>query len=371
MYGTNFLVAPDPVGGIAAGRYLFTPQAGSVTLGPVGSATDFCEISFTVDVLKVPTIDVRPNTPGVQTFTPAYAEGTLIVPGNPNALDINGNGRDETRVDPLPVIQIVKTVTPLQRPEPGGNFTFTLVISNPGPTALTLTTLVDSIYGDLFDAGNPNVTNNTCVPLDNDVLPSTNPDSSVTCTFVGNFTGVAGDTETDIAEIDAIDENGHPVDDTDDAVVTLTPRRHPDRQDGRAVAAPGAGRELHVHARDLQPGPDGPHVDDAGGHGLRGSVQCRESERDEQHVCPAGQRRAAVDEPRLVGDVHVRGQLHGCRGDTETDIAEIDAIDENGNPVDDTDDAFVTLTPRPSSRSSRRSRRCSARSRAGTSRSRS
>ena len=52
---------------------------------------------------------------------------------------------------------------------------------------------------------------------------STNPDSSVTCTFVGNFTGVAGDTETDIAEIDAIDENGNPVDDNDDAIVTITP----------------------------------------------------------------------------------------------------------------------------------------------------
>ena len=190
--GTDFLVAPDPVGGIAAGRYLFTPHGRLGDPGPGGQRDRLCEIAFTVDVLKVPTIDVRPNTAGVQTFTPAYAEGTLIVPGNPNALDINGNGRDETRVDPLPVIQIVKTVTPLQRPEPGGNFTFTLVISNPGPTALTLTTLVDSIYGDLFDAG--------------------------------------------------------------------------------------------------------------------------ESECDEQHVCPAGQRRAAVDEPGLVGVVHVRGQLHGCRG---------------------------------------------------------
>ena len=45
----------------------------------------------------------------------------------------------------------------------------------------------------------------------------------MTCTFVGNFTGAAGDTETDVAEIDAIDENRNPVDDTDDAVVTLTP----------------------------------------------------------------------------------------------------------------------------------------------------
>ena len=61
---------------------------------------------------------------------------------------------------PTPVIQIVKTVAPGQRPAPGGNFTFTLVITNPGPTDLTLTTLVDTIYGDLFDSAYPDVTNN-------------------------------------------------------------------------------------------------------------------------------------------------------------------------------------------------------------------
>src|SRR5687768_18332335 len=48
------------------------------------------------------------------------------------------------------------------RPAPGGDFTFTLVISNPGPTDLTLMTLVDSVYGDLFDSANPDVTDNTC-----------------------------------------------------------------------------------------------------------------------------------------------------------------------------------------------------------------
>ena len=95
----NFNVAPDPVGGVAAGRYLFALTSEGVTLGPVGTAMDFCEIAFTVDVLKVPTIDARPAVPGVQTFTPAYAEGVLTVPGNPGSLDINGNGRDETRVD--------------------------------------------------------------------------------------------------------------------------------------------------------------------------------------------------------------------------------------------------------------------------------
>ena len=58
-----------------------------MTLGPAGSGLDRCEIAFTVDVLKVPTIDARPAIPGVQTFTPAYAEGILVVPGNPNCAE--------------------------------------------------------------------------------------------------------------------------------------------------------------------------------------------------------------------------------------------------------------------------------------------
>ena len=105
--------------------------------------------------------------------------------------------------------------------EPGGDFTFTLVITNTGPTGLTLTGLNDSIYGNLFDAANPNITNNTCSGLQGDALaPGA---SAAPCTFVGEFIGAAGDSETDNATITAIDENGTPVSDTDDAVATLVP----------------------------------------------------------------------------------------------------------------------------------------------------
>ena len=179
--------------------------------------------------------DVLPSTNPDSSVTCTFVGSFTGVAGDTetdiaeiDAIDENGNPVDDTddaivTLTPCADIAIVKTVTPGQRPAPGGNFTFTLVITNNGPTDLTLTTLVDTIYGDLFDSANPNVTNNNCDDLEGDVLASTNPDASVTCTFVGNFTGVAGDTETDIAEIDAIDENGNPTDDNDDAVVQLTP----------------------------------------------------------------------------------------------------------------------------------------------------
>ena len=56
---------------------------------------------------------------------------------------------------PAPDIEIVKSVTPPSRPEPGGAFTYDLLITNPGPINITITSLVDDVYGDLGDPANP------------------------------------------------------------------------------------------------------------------------------------------------------------------------------------------------------------------------
>ena len=338
----NFHVAPDPVGGVAAGRYLFAATDESVTLGPPGSGTDVCEIAFTVDVLKVPTIDGRPASPGVQTFTPAYADGVLVVPGNPNGLDINGRGIDETRIDPQPVIQVVKTVAPGTRPAPGGNFTFTLVLSNPGPTALTLTTLTDSVYGDLFIPENLDVSNNTCDDLIGAVLPAA-PSDSLSCSFVGQFTGPAGATETDTATVEGTDENGNQASDVDDAVVQLTasaqihvvktasPAARP--EPGGAftftlvVSNPG---EVAIVITSL--------VDDIYGNlGSSGNPQVSNNTCDDLI--------GSTLEPETGVSCAFVGQFTGAAGDTETDIATVVVVDANGNSASDDDDAIVRLTP--------------------------
>ena len=54
---------------------------------------------------------------------------------------------------PAPDIEIVKSVTPPSRPEPGGAFTYDLVITNPGPIDIAITSLDDDVYGDLGDPG--------------------------------------------------------------------------------------------------------------------------------------------------------------------------------------------------------------------------
>ncbi len=122
-------------------------------------------------------------------------------------------------------IDIDKTVAPASQPAPTGTFTYTIVVTNPTPFPLTINTLDDDVYGNIgteaIEAGDPVITGNTCDDLIGDVIP---PNSSTApCTFTGTFTGLPGDTETDIATVVVTDEvTGATATASDDAVVTLT-----------------------------------------------------------------------------------------------------------------------------------------------------
>jgi uncharacterized repeat protein (TIGR01451 family) len=136
--------------------------------------------------------------------------------------DANGNTATDTddatvRIIPVPQIQVVKTASPASRPAPGGTFTFTLVVSNPGPNAITITSLTDDIYGNI---GTNPAASNTCDDLIGDVLaPGA---SSAPCSFEGVFNGAAGASQTDVVTVIGTDQNGTSATDTDDATVTLT-----------------------------------------------------------------------------------------------------------------------------------------------------
>ena len=78
--------------------------------------------------------------------------------------DANGNTATDdddavVTIVPAPDIAIVKSVTPPSRPEPGGAFTYDLLITNPGPIDIVITSLIDDVYGDLGDPANPDVSN--------------------------------------------------------------------------------------------------------------------------------------------------------------------------------------------------------------------
>lgn len=111
-----------------------------------------------------------------------------------------------------PGIRVLKTATPLSRPEPGGTFSFGIAVTNTSAVPLTLTGISDDVYGDIALQG-------TCT----DAIGTTlGPGDSYDCAFPGELTGNAGATQTDVVTVTAVDGDGAAVTDTDDAVVALT-----------------------------------------------------------------------------------------------------------------------------------------------------
>ncbi len=116
--------------------------------------------------------------------------------------------------DVHPQIAVVKSAEPSSLPEPGGLVTFTVTVQNNSVTSdpLTLTSLVDSVYGDLDGRG-------TC-----DVPQTIPPGGSYTCSFSAQVSGEAGDSEMDVVTASGSDDEGNTVSASDDATVTITPR---------------------------------------------------------------------------------------------------------------------------------------------------
>ncbi len=148
------------------------------------------------------------------------AGATLTDTVTATAVDLDGDNNTVTATDTatvtivagdVPAIQVDKTVTPGSLPAPGGNFTFTVTVNNTGAEQVSLTGLVDDVYGNLDGQG-------TC-----DVPATISAGGNYSCSFIGNFTGVAGATETDTVTATAVDTDGdnNTVTDTDTATVSI------------------------------------------------------------------------------------------------------------------------------------------------------
>jgi uncharacterized repeat protein (TIGR01451 family) len=117
-------------------------------------------------------------------------------------------------------LNVVKTASPETVPEPGGTVTYTVQITNNAQSvSVTINTIIDDLYGDVGDATNTNVTNNTCPTKIGVVL---GPGGSTSCTFDALVSGDNGDVITDTVEVCGTDSANHNVCDDDDAVVTIT-----------------------------------------------------------------------------------------------------------------------------------------------------
>jgi Mg-chelatase subunit ChlD len=163
---------------------------------------------------------VRTNGDTTEEFTAAVdvASTSLEVainPGDTVTCVVRNRAGSESPPPPPPpppaaAIEVVKTASASELPEPGGPVTFTFVVrETTGLAAVVIDTLSDSIYGNLAGQGD------CAVPQ---LIAA---GGSYTCSITVNVTGNAGFTETNVVTASGRDEHGNPVSDTDDETVTI------------------------------------------------------------------------------------------------------------------------------------------------------
>lgn len=114
-------------------------------------------------------------------------------------------------------IEVLKTAVPTSVSAPGGQVEFTVEVINNSPSAVvTISSLVDDIYGDITtDAGD--IDSTTCA-----LPPPLNPDGDTyTCSFTATVVGFAGQQETNTVLAVGTDEDSNPVSDSDTSTVFI------------------------------------------------------------------------------------------------------------------------------------------------------
>ena len=125
--------------------------------------------------------------------------------GNPGSAT---DSETVTFTDVAPAIQITKSANPTHLPETGGNVTFTFLVENIGQEDVTLTTLSDTVFGDLDGKG-------TC-----DVPQTILIGGSYSCAYTVNLASDSLTAHTNVATATAVDDDNTPA--TDDDVETVT-----------------------------------------------------------------------------------------------------------------------------------------------------
>jgi len=128
---------------------------------------------------------------------------------------------DEVVVDFIE-IELTKTPSTDFVLNSGDEVTFTLEYSHSRPQPpIFLFALEDDVFGDLLDASNPDITDNTCAANAGQLLL---PDVLYTCEFTGPVEAAIGNDHVNVATITVTDGSVAPrfASASDDAVVSLT-----------------------------------------------------------------------------------------------------------------------------------------------------
>lgn len=232
-------------------------------------------------------------------------------------------------------ISVAVSATPDSLAEPGGDFTFAVVVGNPGGEDVTIDSLMDDTYGDLSALAGSN-----CGGLIGDVLaPST---TSAICTFTGEFTGVAGDTQTNTVTVVGTTAGDTEVTAEDAATVTITAAEEEEEDDGetsvsvRYAVSPSTraepGGTFHFGVKVTNTGDDEVELialtDNVYGD-LDGAGSCETGvllDPDEEYTC--------TFEEDFTGDA----------GDTQTNTVTATVEDDGGDDATDTDSVEIAIT---------------------------
>ena len=224
--------------------------------------------------------------------------------------------------DVKPTIVVDKSATPGSRPEPGGSFSYTVKVTNTSIESVTLSSLVDDKFGDLNGKG-------SCA-----TGASIAPGATYTCTFSGNVAGNAGDQHTNTVTATAVDNEGNPAKDDDDATVTLTDVKPTISVDKTAKPLtrpePGGTFTFMVEVTNTS--------DEA--VTITSLVDDKYGDLDGQGTCAIGAE-LAPDESYTCG---FNGDFTGNAGDEHTNTVTATAVDDDGSSATDDDDATVSLT---------------------------
>ena len=253
------------------------------------------------------------------------------------ATDDDGNPLGDTddatvTVNDIPsAIELLKTADPETVDEPGGDVTFSFVVNNLSKVdTVTIDSLGDDIYGDLTA-----VAGSTCT-----VPQIIAPEGTYSCQITAFVGGNAGDIHTNIATASGKDDDGQDVSDDDSAIVTLNNVQGAievvKTASPTSVSEPGGNVEFTIIVNNLST------ID----------VVTLDTLTDSVYGNLNGQGSCSVPQTILASGSYTckfTGPVSGNPGTEHTDVVTASGVDDDGDPVGDTDDATVTIEDVPSS----------------------
>jgi len=244
-----------------------------------------------------------------------------------NTVEESGNAA-VTITDVASSIAVRKVADPTAVPEPGGAVTFTVRVTNTSAVdSVTIDSLTDTVHGDVTT-----LAGSTCsVPQDLD------PGEGYVCGFTAVVSGNAGDEETDQVTASGSDDDGQPVAASDDATVRITDvassiavRKVADPVE---VPEPGGTVAFTVWVTNTSP------VDSVTIDSLMDTVH--------GDVTALAGTTCTVPQDLGPGERYMCGfsaLISGNAGDEETDEVTASGSDDDGQPVEASGQATVTIT---------------------------